>query len=135
MPPITTDFGEKYWTRNDVRGVTFTFTLFNQSSDGLGESSDEADITTEPTGSSYSRQTDTVSFNGFGDGTHGVDNDSTMSFDTSDSSETVDHVAFIADDINATARLLHIAPLNDTRDLSNFAEITIEPGLATCKVD
>lgn len=135
MPALTTDFGEQFWTRNDVRGVTFTFALYNQTSDGLGEASDVADITTRPTGASYADQTDTVAFIAFGDGTHGVDNDTTITFDTSDSTATVDHAAFIADDINATARLIHIAPLNDTRNLSDFAEITIEPGLATVKVD
>lgn len=135
MPALTTDYGEKYWTRQDVRGATWTFALYNQATDGLGEASDVGDITSEPTGASYARQTDTVAFIAFADGTHGVDNDTTISFDTSDSSETVDHAAFIADDINATARLIHIAPLNQSRNLSNFAEITIEPGLAAVSAD
>lgn len=135
MPALTTDFGEEWWVKTDLTTVTVTVALYNQSTDGLGETSDVGDITSEPTGASYARQSSTVSYNSFGDGTRGYENDNTLTFDTSDSTETVDHAAFIADDSGSTTRLMAIAPLNDTRDLSNFSEITIEPGLLTHAAD
>jgi len=132
MPALTTNYGEEWWTKTAL--PTVTVALFNQSTDGIGETSDVGDITSEPSGSAYARQSSTVSYKEFSDGTRGYDNDSTLTFDTSDSSETVDHAALIATD-GGTDRLMAIAPLNDTRDLSNFSEITIEPGLLTHKAD
>jgi hypothetical protein len=134
MPALTTDYGEQWWADNALGGVTVTVTLYNQSSDGLGEGSDTGDITTEPSGSSYARQSSSVSTTSFGDGTYGYENDSTLTFDTSDSSQTVDHAAFIAS-VAGADHLVAIAPLNDTRDLSNFSEIKIETGLLTHKAD
>lgn len=134
MPALTTDYGEQWWADNALNGLTITVGLYNQTTDGLGEASDLSDITSEPDGASYARQTDTVTTTSFGDGTYGYDNDSTITFDTSDSSNTVDH-AFIAATVAGSTHLVAIAPLNDTRDLSNFSEITIEPGLLTHKAD
>lgn len=133
MPALTTDWGEQWWADNALNGVTITVGLFNQTTDGLGETSDTGDITSKPNGASYSDQTDTVTTKDLS-GNYGYENDSTITFDTSDSTNTVDH-AFIAATVAGSTHLVAIAPLNDSRDLNDFSEITIEPGLLTHKAD
>jgi len=133
MPQETTDYGEEWVITENLDGQSVTVTLYNQTTDSLSDTSTLSDITTEPSGSSYARQSSTVTAKDLS-GNYGFDNDSTYTFDTSDSTQDVDHAAFIAT-VGTTDRLVAFAPLNDTRDLSNYSEIKIEIGNLTFTAD
>jgi len=130
-----TDIGEEYVVENNTNGATVTITTFNNSTDALSESSTLSSITTEPTGASYARQSSPVTTLQIG-GDFGFDNDSQLSFDVSDSSQTVDHAAFIvnfqsdtvAGDASATDHLIGYAALSQSRDLSQIDTLNIPAG-------
>jgi len=89
----------------------------------------------EPTGGSYARQSSTVTTLQIGSD-FGFDNDSQLSFDVSDSSQTVDHAAFIvnfqsdtvAGDGSANDNLIGYAALSQSRDLSQIDTLNIPAG-------
>jgi len=132
MVNLITNTGEEYLYENNADGETVTVGLYEDATDALGETDNLSAVTTEPTGSAYSRQSDTVTAR-FSGGEFGIDNDSTLSFDTSDSSQTVD-AAFIvvnfqsdavAGDGSATDNLIAAGDLSQTRDLSNVDTLDI----------
>lgn len=109
--------------------------LFNDSTDSLSDSSDVGDISTEPNGASFSRQT--VNF-GTADFTNSdvsgdwqtVMNDQT--FDTSDSTQSVNAyfvvITFQADDTgdsSSNEHLLFTGSLDQTYDLSDIDSFTL----------
>jgi len=90
--PQLHDTGEEYAMRFGLND-TITVGLFNRIQDTLSDGDDISDITTEPDGSNYSRQSSSFSpFDSANDFTDGwaVSNDSSMSFDVSGSTTTVD---------------------------------------------
>lgn len=135
MVNLLTNIGEEYVVENNADGASIDVGLYNDSTDAFGETSTLADITTEPAGSAYARQTDTVTTDQFS-GDFGFDNDSLISFDTSDSSQTVD-AAFIvitftsdtvAGDGSNTDHLIGAADLSQSRDLSSIDTLEIAAG-------
>jgi len=133
MVDLLTNIGEEYYTENNVNGETVTVGLYNDSTDSLGETDDLSALTTEPTGSNYARQTSTVTTKQIS-GDFGFDNDSQLSFDTSDSSQTVD-AAFVvvnfqsdsvAGDGSATDHLVAAGDLSQSRDLSSIDTLNID---------
>jgi len=80
---ILVDVGEEYVIKNNVDGATFTFGLYNDSTDGITDTSVVDDITTEPENTAYSRQSVTVSAENLA-GNWGVENDALFDFDFSD---------------------------------------------------
>jgi len=135
MPDIVLDVGEEWVVENDVGGATVEVTLYNDSTDSISDTDNLSDITTEPTGGSFARQSTTVTSKQIS-GDFGFDNDSGLSFDVSDSSQTVDHAAYIvnfqsdtvAGDGSANDNLVAVASLSQSRDLSQIDTLDINAG-------
>ncbi len=126
MVNLLTDLGEEYWNKNNLEGVSIDIGLYNDSTDTITESDDLSAITTEPSGSSYARQTDTFSTADIS-GDWGIQNDSSISFDVSDSTQTVDAfflvITFTADDTGDSGDNDHLVACGDltqSRDLSQI---------------
>lgn len=136
---IMTDYGEEYVQKlvsnNLGAKTTWTVGLYNDSTDGLSDSSDVGAITTEPTGASYAKQSVSLP----GDATLGTNASTNVyieladqTFDVSDSSQSVDAyfivVSFTSDVINSESsdndHLLFNGSLNNTLNLSNWASYT-----------
>lgn len=104
--------------------------------DNLTDSADVGDITTEPSGGNYARQT--VAFDGtrfsVAQNTNGdweATTDSNVVFDTTNTTGTVDAYFVTVDwDQNADGtvetHLYFTGNLSQTRDLSNYTEISVE---------
>ena len=127
------DFGEEY-IADKLSGESFDLGLYNDSTDTLSDSDDLSAITTEPTGASYARQTESFSSADLA-GDWGLTNDTSISFDTSDSTQTVDTlflvVNFTSDDAgdgSATDHIFIKVPLSSTRDLSNWQSLEYGSG-------
>jgi len=135
MPNFVTNIGEEWYTEAAVDGATVTVGLYNDSTDSLGDSSVLGDISTEPTGAAYSRQSSAVT-TGQISTDFGFDTDSDLTFDVSDSDQTVDHAFFVVDfqsdgvagDGSANDHLVAIAELSQSRDLSGLNTLTISAG-------
>lgn len=142
MVDLLTDIGEEWYTENDVGSFTVTIGLYNDATDALTDSSTSSDITTEPSGSAYAPQSDTVTSTQIS-GNYGIQNDSLISFDTSDSSQTVDagyiEVTFTSDtvagDSGDTQHLVAAGDLTQSRDLSQIDTLEISAGELTVTVD
>jgi len=106
--------GEAFVLNNNMGSVTYQIGLYNDSSDNLSDSATYSSITTEPSGSAYAAQTaaGTVSTNASNNGQVDID---TVTFDVSDSSQTVDSV-YIRD--NSTGDLIAANALGSSYDLS-----------------
>lgn len=138
MVDLLTNVGEEYVVENNADGETIIVGLYNDSTDTLGETSTLSDITTEPTGSNYSRQSGTVTTEQFS-GDFGFDNDAQLSFDTSDSSQTVDSFFVVinfqsdsvAGDGAAADNLVAAGDLSQSRDLSQVDTLDIPAGDVT----
>lgn len=122
--PLTTDWGEEWYTDNNVDGATVTVGLYNDSTDAAGETFDVGDLTTEPAGSAYARPSTTVTTSADG-GDYGPISDSQVSFDVSDSTQTVDAAFAVvnfqssrAGDGSATDHIVFVDALSATYDLS-----------------
>lgn len=107
--------GETFVLNNDMSAATYELGLYNDSSDNLSDSASYSAITTEPSGSAYATQTAsaTVSLNGSNNGQVDID---LVTFDVSDSSQTVDSV-YIRD--NSSGDLIAANALGSSYDLSN----------------
>lgn len=135
MPNFVTNIGEEWFVEHDTSTFTVKVGLYRDAGDSLGDTSTLSDITTEPTGSSYSRQSTGISTLQIS-GDFGWDNDSNLVFDVSDSSETVDHVFLVvsfqsdtvAGDGSAVDHLVAVAALSQSRDLSGLSQLTISAG-------
>lgn len=119
-------------------GVTVSIGLYNDSTDSLSDTSDVGDITTEPSGSAYSRQSDAA-----GDFTASLESGdvqiegATNTFDVSDSSQDVDSVFTVisfdsdlvsSDDGTDTEHLIFTNALDQTYDLDQFdSTIDLDP--------
>lgn len=135
MSYILTDIGEEWYTETALNGSTVIVGLYNDTTDAIADADDLSAITTEPTGAAYARQSDTVTISKIS-GNWGFDNDTQLSFDVSDSSQTVDGafmvVNFDSDETNdggtATDHLVATAQLSQSRDLSQVDTLNINAG-------
>lgn len=129
--------GEEF-VLSQLDGEAVEVSLFDDSVDTLVDADDIGAITTEPTGSAFSRKTATVSLGQTSDGDATLEvND--LTFDVSDSSRTVDSVVVIVNFSSSQAgggnHLFFTSSLADldgtpqTVDLSRFEAFTIN-GLA-----
>jgi len=127
------DTGEEYVLKNDTDGDTFIIGLFNANQDNLSDSDDIGNITSEPNGQSYNRQTSSFSAvevnNNINNTTVLADwvttNDTQIEFDVSDSTNTVNSYfiakSFQSADKGDTSPELHLiiaAPFTNKIDLS-----------------
>jgi len=107
--------------------------LFNDSTDALSDGSNVSDITTEPSGGAYARQSATLDGGDFTNTDSGGDWQTTIAdqtFDTSDSSQDVDAyfitVNFNSDDAGADAEhLFWTGQLDQTYDLNSVDSLTL----------
>lgn len=141
MSFILTDLGEEYLVKNDVTASDVDTGLYNDGTDTIGDGDDLAAISTEPGGSAYARQNTAVSAADLS-GDWGVDNDSELSYDTSDSSQTVDAYFFVANfqasdtgDSTATDHLIATGALSQSRDLTDIDTLKISAGGIGFKVN
>jgi hypothetical protein len=79
MASILTDLGEEWMIKNDLDAVSVDVGLYNDSTDAIGDSNDIGDISTEPSGGNYTRQTNVSVSASDISGNWGVDNDSQVS--------------------------------------------------------
>jgi hypothetical protein len=134
------EFKQKSIFRQDAIGTrptTVEVGLYNDATDALGEVDDVGAITTEPTTGNYTRQTlslDTSDLSLSVDGAGDLAVDGTVSFDVTDTGETVDAyfltVSFQSDVVNsetaANEHLLVSATFNGgSEDLSNSSAIDV----------
>jgi len=144
---ILVDVGEEYVIKNNVDGATFTFGLYNDSTDGLTDTAVVGDITTEPTNTNYARQTSTVSAADLA-GNWGAENDGAFTFDFSDVTtgdpevQDVDAafvtVNFQSEDLGqgtANDNLIGTFALEQTRDIGQLDIIEVGAGDATLTLD
>lgn len=134
-----TDFAEEWFSTRDVSGEEITFALYDQSSDSLGETSDEPDITTEPDGEDYTRQSDTVAtaqIDGSGATDFGWETQNLIEFLVEDATAEVDAVAMIVsftseitEDTEDTPHLIGFDNLDAGRvDLTDQESVQFEAG-------
>lgn len=118
-------------------GDTYSIGLYNDSTDALGESADIGDITTEPAGAAYSRQSDAASgFTASSVSGNVQIAGTTQTFDVSDSTQTVDSVFVVVNfqsdlvsaDGSATDHLFYTNALDQSYDLSQFdSTVDLDP--------
>jgi len=125
------EFAHKATYRTDLltRPASVDILLYNDATDALTDSSDVGAITTEPAGAAYSRQTVSLDASDVSLSQAGGDlrAEAAVSFDTSDSSQTIDAyavvVSFQSDIVNsessANDHLLTSAGVGQTIDLSS----------------
>lgn len=142
MSDLLTVTGEQFmqessW-RTDLitRPASIDILLYNDSTDSISDTNNLADITTEPSGSSYARQSvslDGSSVNITEDGSNNWEiTFNQVSFDTSDSSQTVDGYGIVAN-FDATAstggnngdNLVMTGSLSQSYDLSNVDTLNV----------
>jgi len=121
---ILTDLGEEQLAKRGIE-ITVSVGLYDDSTDGLGDTSDVGDITTEPGNSNYSRQSVTLSAADLS-GNWGVDNDASFSFDFSD----VVQGDAAAQDVDA-AFVVHNFQAADTGDSAANDHLIATAGIQT----
>lgn len=134
MAYVLTNIGEEWYTETALDGASISVGLYNDSNDSVAVGNDLSDIT-EPGGSDYSRQSDTVTVLSIS-GDWGFDNDSTLSFNVGDASMTIDSVAIVAsfdsdeagDGGTATNHLIGTSGLSQSHDLSQVNSLDIVAG-------
>lgn len=140
MSRILTDYGEEYFIQNGLDSGTTAWSvgLYDDSTDAISDTDDVGEITTEPAGTAYARQTSTFSpSDEDGDAnslTEATINDSSLSFDTSDSSVSVDSwflvINYQSSDGETTAsdHLIATGALSQSYDLSSVDSLDISAG-------
>lgn len=135
MANLLTNVGEEWIVESNPDGATIIASVFNNGTDNVGEASDVADITSEPSGAGFARQSVTVTTKQIS-GNFGFDTDTEISFDVSDSTATVDHglfiVSFVSDTVagdgSTTEHLIGVDALSQSRDLSQIDTLKISAG-------
>lgn len=121
---------------SSTKPASLTVGLFNDGTDALSDASDYTDITTEPSDGNYAPQS--VSFDSTGFSTEAVSgdwqatNDNTVTFDTQNTTGTVDAyyviVNFTSDeagDTSASDHLFWTGDLEQSRDLSQIDTLDV----------
>lgn len=134
MAYILNDLGEELVMKNNMDGLTHNVGLYNDSTDAITDTDDLGAITTEPSGAAYARQSSIYSVADIS-GDWGFDNDSKLTYDVSDSSQTVDGSFLVhnfqavdTSDGSAQDHLIGTAALSQSRDLSQVDTLEISAG-------
>jgi len=102
--------------------------LYNDSTDSLSDGNGLSNISTEPSSGNYSRQSISFDSAGFSASTSGGDwqatNDSTVTFDVTNSSQTVDSY-FVVVNYNSSDQLFFTGDLSQSRDLSQIDTLDV----------
>jgi len=136
MAATLTDLGEEWLLKTNADSATLDVGLYNDSTDSIGETNDLTNITTEPSGGSYARQSTAFSARDVG-GDWQLDNDAQITFDTSDSSQTVDSYFIVANfqatdtgDGSPQDHLIATGSLSQSYDLSSVDTLNINANTA-----
>lgn len=142
MAAVLTDLGEEWMIKTNLDTASVDVGLYNDTTDGIGDSDDVSSITTEPTDGSYSRQTGVAVSASDISTNWGIDNDNTISFDVSGTTGTVDSYFFVANfqasdtsDSTAQDHLVLTGTLSQSYDLGNVDSLDISAGTAGVTVD
>jgi len=125
---------DSFFDESVSKPTSVSVSLYNDATDTLTDSSDVSDITTEPAGTSFARQT--ASFGAdFTNSTVNGDRQSVIAdqtFDTSDSSQSVDayfvvitFTSDVAGDSGDKDHLLFTGSLDQTYDLNDIDQFTL----------
>lgn len=131
MAHILTNRGEEFLFKVDVSArTTLTIGLYNDTTDAVADTSDVAAITTRPNGASYGDDTAAAITVRQIAGDWGFDNDAELTFNTSDSTNTVDSYFIIANfqgdgDAAATDHLIATGALSQSYDLNNVDTLNV----------
>lgn len=140
---LLVDIGEEYFVTNNVDGVTLTVGLYNDSTDSLTESSNVGSITTEPqNGVAYATVSVTFSASNIG-GNWGIQNDSEINFDFSDTTDDTVEVdtAFVTANFDSSEagsvgdHLIANPALSQNRKVGSIDTLGIGPGDLELKLD
>ena len=128
MADVLTHAGEEYLIKNGFDGATIDTGLYEDDTDALDKDSIDpaADLTTEPGGSNYARQTENPA----------ADKDDnwlisySVSFDTDDSTQDVDAIfsTINFDSVEGGSEddwIVYAAFLSQTRDLSQIDQLDV----------
>lgn len=133
MSHLLTNIGEEYVVKNGAIGTGFVVGLYNDGTDAVSDTDDISDLTTIPSGGSYAAQS--VTMEADDDGDWHAQSSAEITFDTSDSSETVDSYyiaksfqAVDTSDGSATLHLLYTGALSQSRDLSQIDTLKLSAG-------
>ena len=129
------DTGEEYY-QDELSGEQFDVGLFDDSTDSLVDSSDVADITTEPSDGNYTRQTGITFSSADENGDWTLTNDSQVSFDVTDTTGDVDSYFIVvnfdsddAGDVGTPAdHLLATGSLSQSYALNNLDTLNLSAG-------
>jgi len=142
MAAILTDLGEEWMITTNLDAATVDVGLYDDSTDGIVDTNDLADITTEPSDGNYSRQAGEAVSASDVSGDWGIDNDGTITFDVSGTTGTVDSYFFVANfqaddtgDGSATDHLVLTGSLSQSYDLSNLDTLEISAGTSGVTVN
>jgi hypothetical protein len=142
MSAILTDLGEEWMMKFDLDAEAIDVGLYDDSTDQISDGDDLGNITSEPSGGNYSRQSGEALSASDISGDWGVDNDSTISFDVTNTSGTVDSYFFVANfqasdtgDTSASDHLVLTGSLSQSYDLSNLDTLDISSGTAGVTVN
>jgi hypothetical protein len=142
MAAILTDLGEEWMITNDLDAASVDVGLYNDATDSISDTDDLAALTSEPSDGNYTRQSgEAVSASDIS-GDWGVDNDSVITFDVTNTTGTVDSYFFVANfqandtgDGSATDHLVLTGSLSQSYDLSNLDTLEISAGTSGVTVN
>lgn len=141
MSAVLTNIGEEWYAKHAGEGASVSVGLYNDSTDAASDTTDLGDLTTEPTGSAYARQSDTLTASNQNTN-WGPVTSSKLTFDTSDSSQSVDayfltatFTSTEAGDGGNTEHIIATGLLSQSRNLSDVDQFEIEAGTAGFMVD
>lgn len=136
MAQLLTDLGEEWTLKTALEGASVTLGLYNDGTDGITDTGDLADITTEPGDGNYARQAMTIDLADL-NGDWEARNAAQLSFDVTNTTGTVDGYFIVANfqasdtgDGSATDHLVITGALSQSRDLSQIDTLNIDAGSA-----
>lgn len=131
MARILVDYGEEYLFKTDVSAVaSLTLELYNDSTDAISDTDDEAAITTRPDGTDYGSQAASIEVAQI-NGDWGFQNSAQETFQVGDATTTVDSYFWTADfdsGMDADGVVTHLiatGALSQSYDLSNVDTLNI----------
>ena len=142
MASILTDLGEEWMIKNNLDAASVDIGLYNDSTDSISDGDDVSQISTEPSDGNYSRQSGVDISASDISGDWGVDNDSQISFDVTNTTGDVDSYFFVANfqasdtgDGSSQDHLVVTGSLSQSYALSNVDTLDISSGTAGVTVN
>lgn len=142
MAAVLTDIGEEYVLKNNLDAASLTVGLYNDATDTAGDTTDLADLTTEPSDGNYVRQSMTAELVDNTSQNWQFQNNAQISFDVTDTTGTVDSYFIVANftstdasDGSATDHIIATGALSQSRDLSQIDTLNLAGGSVGASLD